>query len=114
MGVERALIVLEAMERGPSSDKPDVFVVQATPAARDACYRLAGELRNQGFVTLMDYDGRSMKSQMKQADREGAKFAILIGDDELARGVATVRTLATSEQKEVAMDQVSAALRSSA
>lgn len=111
MGVERALIVLEAMERGPAAEKPDVFVIQATPVARDACLRLAAELRKAGFATIMDYEGRSMKSQLKQADREGAKTAILIGDDELAKNVATVRSLSTSEQKEVPLEQVIATLR---
>jgi histidyl-tRNA synthetase len=114
MGIERALIVLEAMERGPADIKPDVFIVQATPAAKGACYKLARNLRSGGFATLMDYDGRSMKSQLKQADREGARFAILIGDDELAKNVVTLRTLATSEQREVPIDLVLDALRGSA
>lgn len=114
MGVERALIVLEAIERGPAAEKPDVFVIQATPAAREACLRLAAELRKAGFATIMDYEGRSMKSQLKQADREGAKTAILIGDDELAKNVATVRSLSTSEQKEVPLDQVITSLRGNA
>ena len=114
MGIERALIVLEAMGRGPDSEKPDVFIVQATPAARDACYRLAGTLRKAGLATLMDYEGRSMKSQLKQADREGARFAMLIGDDELAKHVATLRNLATGEQREVPIDRLVDALRGSA
>lgn len=114
MGIERALIVLEAMEREPASVTPDVFIVQATPAARDACYLLARKLRAAGISTLVDYEGRSMKSQLKQADREGVRYALLIGDDELAKNVITVRTLATSEQREVPSDAIVDALRGSA
>ena len=114
MGVERALIVLEDLGRGPSAEKPDVFIVQATPAAKEACYKLARQLREAGFATLMDYEGRSMKSQLKQADREGARFAAIIGDDELAKNVVTLRNLASSEQSEVPSDELIKTLRGSA
>ncbi len=111
MGVERALIVLEAIGKGAIEEKPDVYIVQATPAAKDACYRLAATLRKAGIATLMDYEGRSMKSQLKTADKEGAKYAILIGDDELAKNTVTVRTLATSEQTQVPSDKLIETLR---
>lgn len=111
MGIERALIVLEDMQQGPGPHNPDAFIVIATPAAKETCHRLARELRTAGLVILMDYDDRSMKSQLKMADRESARFAVLIGDDELAKGVATVRTLASSEQREVPLAGLSQVLR---
>lgn len=114
MGIERALLVLADLGGGPILAKPDVFVVQATPAAKDACTKLARELRAAGLVTLIDLDGRSMKSQLKQADREGARLAVLIGDDELAQNVATVRDLQSSEQMQVPMDGLAGALRGQA
>lgn len=111
MGIERALLVLLDMGAGPQPETPYAFVVQATPAAKDACARLARELRAAGMVTLVDLDGRSMKSQLKQADRENAKVAVLVGDDELASGTATVRVLATSEQTQMPLDGLVEALR---
>ena len=114
MGVERALIVLEALGKGAIEERPDVYIVQATPAAKKECYRLAATLRNAGISTMIDYEGRSMKSQLKTADKEGAKFAVLIGDDELAKGVVTLRTLANSEQTQVPADQIIETLRGKA
>ncbi|MEA2551867.1 MAG: histidyl-tRNA synthetase, partial [Fimbriimonadaceae bacterium] len=101
MGIERALIVLQEIGGGPQPKRPDAFIIQATPAARDACLSLAKQMRHAGLTTLLDYEGRSMKSQLKQADRENARVAVILGDDEIAKGVGTVRNLATSEQKEV-------------
>jgi len=111
MGVERALIVLEAMERGPNPEKPDAYVVQATPSAKEAVQQLVRSIRKEGFAALTDYDGKSMKSQLKAADREGVRFAFIIGDDELAKGVVTMRSLADSEQREVAMSDIVDELR---
>ena len=112
MGIERALIVLQDMERGPATEKPDVFIVQATESAKDECVRLARTLREAGLVTMIDLDGRSMKSQMKFADREGARFALILGDEELAEMVATVRNLATSEQRKAPLVGIADAIRS--
>jgi histidyl-tRNA synthetase len=71
--------------------RTDVFVVDVTggTAARDLCF----ELRRAGLATDRAFDGRSMKAQMKQADRSGAALAVIIGEDEAAAGSATVRDL---------------------
>lgn len=106
MGIERALIALESLGRGPAKDRPDVFIVQATETARDLAYALARDLRSAGVHTLIDLDGKSMKSQLKQADREGAKYALILGDDEIAQQAATVRDLGNSEQRQVPLDRV--------
>ena len=55
---------------------------------------------------LLDPEGRSFKSRMKQADKLGARFAAILGDDELARGVWTLRDMARSEQRAVTEDQI--------
>ena len=59
------------------------------------------ELRAAGFSADRAFDGRSMKSQMKAADRSGATFAVIIGGDEAAAGTCTVRNLSTSEQSTI-------------
>jgi histidyl-tRNA synthetase len=70
-----------------------VFVAAASPAARPEVVRLLHRLRTAGIATEADYAGRSLKAQMKQANRLGARFTLLLGDDELARGEVTVRDM---------------------
>jgi histidyl-tRNA synthetase len=55
---------------------------------------------------MLDPEGRSFKSRMKQADKLGARFAAILGDDELRRGVWTLRDMARSEQRDVTEDQI--------
>jgi histidyl-tRNA synthetase len=87
----------------------DVFVVDTTggAAARD----LTHELRDAGLRTDRAFDGRSMKAQMKAAGRSGSRVAVIVGDQELADGTATVRDLAHGEQQAVPRDQVAAHVR---
>jgi histidyl-tRNA synthetase len=63
--------------------------------------RLAGALREEGLSTDLDYGGRGMRAQFKQADRVGAAFAVILGEDELAQGVVTVRDMASGEEHRV-------------
>ena len=56
------------------------------------------------MAALMDYEGRSLKSQMKRADKLGARFVAILGDDELAKGAWTVRDMKASSQEQVAID----------
>jgi histidyl-tRNA synthetase len=104
-GIERMLLACDAegVFAAPESAL-DVFVVDATDgaAARD----LAQELRTAGLRTDRAFDGRSMKSQMKAAGRSGARVAVIVGEQELADGTATVRDLARATQDVVHRDQV--------
>ena len=61
---------------------PDAFVVDVTGG--DAARDLVGELRRAGLAAVRAYDGRSLKSQLKQADRSGARYALIVGAEELA------------------------------
>lgn len=106
MGMERALIVLEESGIEPVAVTPDVFMVVATPEATDAALALAAQLRANGISTVIDPDTRSLKSQLRQADRSGAKFATILGADELANGTVTLRNLANSEQVAIASGEV--------
>ena len=64
------------------------------------------ELRRAGFKVEYDFFGRSMKAQMKQANKFQAKQVLIFGEDELARNAVTVRNMATSEQQEIAIDDI--------
>jgi histidyl-tRNA synthetase len=76
--------------------------VLAEPAARLLAFQTISELRREGIGATMDLGARSLKGQMKQADRSGAAFAVIIGPQEWAREVAAVRDMRAQEQQEVA------------
>jgi histidyl-tRNA synthetase len=114
MGVERALLVLEELGKGGVDRNPTVFIVQATEDAAEACRALARELRTAGLEVRTDVDGKKLANQMKSADRSGAKFAIIIGTDELASNSVVLRTLESSEQSSISRSEVVSKVKSQA
>ena len=97
-GVERMLLAAASHEQKPSLD---VFFVTLAPEARTPAMRLAGTLRAEGISCDLDYGGRGAKGQFKQADRSGASFAAIMGEDELSRGTIKVRDMSSGEEREV-------------
>jgi histidyl-tRNA synthetase len=92
LGVDRTLLALEAEAALPPADgAPAVWVVDTTGGAQALI--VADELRRAGVDTDRSYDDRSMKAQMKAANRSGATLAVIVGPDEQAAGVVTVRPL---------------------
>jgi len=99
-GVERILLALERSGvQGPRPASPVVYLVALAESARSAVFRLAHELRQAGICADLDYVERSPKGQMKQAGRSGARYAFILGEEELATGVLTVRDLTTGEEQ---------------
>ena len=96
-GIERLLLAREAqgLHEPLLKRTPDVFVIDTT--GNDVATALVDELRSDGVATVRSYDGRSMKSQMKQADKSGARYALLIGPQEEAAGQITMRDLRSDE-----------------
>lgn len=111
MGIERALMVQEAEGIEIDEPKPDVFVVSAGPSTARATRELVTTLRSNGYATLLDIDARSMKSQLKQADKSGARYAAILGDDELANGTVTLRDMGSSEQRSVPVGEIVSVLK---
>jgi histidyl-tRNA synthetase len=101
-GVERILLSANAPGKGA---KLDVFFVTLAPEARMPAFRLADALRAEGLACDLDYADRSAKGQFKQADRAGARYAVVIGDEELAAGVCSLRDMATGEQRMVTVTE---------
>ena len=97
-GVERMLLAAAAHERGPSLD---VFFVTLASGVRVPAMRLAGALRREGISCDLDYGGRGAKGQFKQADRSGASYAAILGEEEISRGTIKVRDMSSGEEREV-------------
>jgi histidyl-tRNA synthetase len=97
-GVERMLLAAASQEKKASLD---VFFVTLSLEARILAITFAGAMREEGISADLDYGGRGLRAQFKQADRMGASFAVILGDDELAQGVATLRDMASGEEQTV-------------
>jgi histidyl-tRNA synthetase len=98
-GIERLLIAGgRAAEEAPAA--VDAYVVTLGDAARGRALPLVQALRAEGLATLWDPAGHGLGGQMKRAGRSGARFAVLIGEEELARGTATIKDLVTGHQEE--------------
>ena len=98
MGVERLLMALEA--QGIEIPRPapcDLYIASMGEAASVFAMKLAADLRSEGFAAESDLIGRSLKAQMKYADKIGAKYSMVIGDNELAEGRAKVKNMSTGE-----------------
>jgi histidyl-tRNA synthetase len=109
MGLERVLIALSDEGVEPPSEPPlDVYVVALSDDARVVATELVRGLRAGGVSADMPYEERPMKAQLKMADRAGARFAAILGDEELATGTIAIRRLADGEQEAVPRDAVTA------
>ncbi len=106
-GIERLMIACEALGitlAHPTG--PDIyFVTRGEEAARWALEKMP-ELRNCGLVCTMDYSGRSLKAQMKDANRQQARFAVIIGEQELQENLFTLRDMVKSEEYQVTSDDI--------
>jgi histidyl-tRNA synthetase len=110
LGIERILLAAdkEGVFPGPPS-VVDVWVVDTT-GGREATL-LVAELRRAGVSCDRSFGGRSMKAQLKGADRSGARLALIVGEKEVDLGVVAVRDLATGDQEEVVREEVVDAVR---
>jgi histidyl-tRNA synthetase len=112
MGLERVLIALEDEGVAPPSEPAlDVFAVALSPEARDVAAELVRTLRADGIAADMPYEERPLKAQLKLADRAGARFAAILGSEELEGGTVSLRRLADGMQVRVEGDRVAAHVR---
>lgn len=110
IGIERVLIACEAEGALATPEhRLDAFVVDTV--GDGSATALVNDLRMAGLRADRAYGGRSLKAQMKVADRAHAEYAVILGRDELTRGTVAVRHLPSSEQLEVHREQVAAWLR---
>jgi histidyl-tRNA synthetase len=112
MGIER--VILSLKQQGitpPALPAPRVQVSSLGAAARVPAIKLARDLRETGIGALLAFGGRSLKSQLKSADKAGVAHTLILGDRELDEGVVIIRDMASSQQERVALDGVVAWLR---
>lgn len=106
-GMERLLIACEELgiELG-SVKKVDVYIVTLGDTARKWGLSKLSALRENGVSATMDYMGRSMKAQMKDANRENAQFTIIVGENELNEGKYTFRNMKESEESSLSFEEI--------
>lgn len=105
MGLERLMLLMEAQNTPfPEANVPDLFVVALGDKATLKAVEIVKDMRAEGFGALMDLNQRSVRAQMKYADKLGAKFNIVIGDNEVETGVAKLKNMTSGEETEIALD----------
>lgn len=115
LGVERLLMVLEAEGVEIQTRQLDVFVIDLinTNDSKKYFQKLNEDLRNANISVDNSFGGKSIKSAMKQADRSGAKFVIICGENEWESGVVSLRNMSSGEQRELATDSIINGIRKS-
>ena len=112
-GIERLLLVRAASQPAPiEADRLTAFVVTLGDNARAAAPRLVARVRAASLSCDRDFVGRSLKAQMREANRSRARYALIIGDDELAADSVSLKDLDASEQQSLPVEQALAAMKS--
>lgn len=107
MGVERLMMEIES--RGiitGEKEHPEIYFVTVGEKAYAYARKLSYALRNAGIYTEMDLLGRSVKAQMKDADRKKAKYTVVIGDEEISQNKAKITIMDKGERKDVSLDSI--------
>ena len=116
MGIERVLMLLDALEPGEcrlqiEDETPQVFVACLNRQLSLQAFSLLRRFREAGLRADMDHQARSLKAQFKYADKLGAKYVAVLGDDEIERGVVKLRDMSTREEWEAPLETAAEALR---
>ena len=111
MGIERILYFLEKENINLAPEKPiDLYVGIMGDSAKAKAYKLVYDLRLAGYIVETDYMNRSVKAQMKYANKLNARYTIIIGDNELETNTGRIKNMETGEQTEIALDQLARVL----
>ena len=112
MGLERVVALMEALECTGARSVPDVFLIATDEVAPGEALGLAETMRAAlpGRTVVHNTAGGSLKSQFRKADKSGARFAAVLGAEELAEGTLTLKPLAGGEQRRVRRDELAGSL----
>lgn len=104
MGLERIQLVMEAQGCAfPEPNKLDLFIVAMGEKAELKAVEIAKDMRSEGFSVQYDLNSRSLRAQMKYADKVCAKYLVVIGEDEVNSGIAKLKDMQTGESTEVSL-----------
>ena len=107
VGLERVMVALDMQNlAAPEEKTADAFLIALGDAAHQAVFPLLIGMRDKGLHVVMDYAGRSLKSQMRAADKVRARFAVILGDTELAEHAAVLRDMRSGEQRRVPLSDL--------
>ena len=107
LGIERLLLLMEANNAYfPEENRVDAFIAVMGDAAKAFGLKLARELRAKGITAEMDTLARNIKGQFKYADRLNARYTLVIGDNELEKGVVSLKDMVKSEQREIKIEDI--------
>lgn len=112
MGIERLLLILE--EKGfnfPPKPAADIFLAVVGENAKGRAVSLAYQLRSMGLAAEIDYGGRSLKAQMKYADKLNVGYTAILGDEEIEKNLLILRNMKSGEQEEVSIDELGEKLK---
>ena len=110
-GMERLFLALDAADADrPGAPEPDVFIAALGEEAEAWVFRTTQELRAAGLQVALDLKGRSLKAQMREANRQNAPYTLIIGDNELEAEEATVKEMESGEQVDVPFDDLAEVL----
>lgn len=111
-GIERIVLTMQAQGiTPPPAEPPAALVAYLGEAAKREAIKLVARLRGAGLAAQLPFGDRSLKAQLKSANRLRARYAVILGEEELARGEATLRNLASGEQSAVPLAEVETRLR---
>ncbi len=112
-GIERLLLLMENTgARFPEEDKPEIFVAGMDEESRAEAFSIALNLRLKGIRAETDLMERSVKAQLKYADKTGAKCVAVIGADELASGEVNIKNMSDGTQQKIKISQIYTYLKS--
>jgi histidyl-tRNA synthetase len=103
LGMERLVLLLGMRETRPAA-RPMLFLVWVGDAGRSWAFPAAHRLRRCGISVEMEGEKKSLKSQMRRADKLRAQYVLIVGDDELGKGIGQLRNMDTKEQSELKLD----------
>ena len=107
LGIERLLLLMDANEAYfPEDQGVEVFIAVMGERAKAFGLKLCREMRQKGIVAEMDTLARNIKGQFKYADRLNARYTLVIGDNELDKGVVSLKDMVASSQREVAIEDI--------
>jgi len=110
LGLDRLVMLLPEARRAERRWAPELFLAHLGDAALKKVLAIARDLRHRGHACTLDPSAGTLKSQMRLANKLGARHVLILGEDELARGAASVKCLQDSSQREIPFDEIAAYL----